>query len=147
MPSNKCSAAMGFQVGFKSVGFFFVFKGNHIFDAPRFVFGCVRNIAFIMFFQAGSQIFGTANVEMGSGCFVYKNVNVMKVSLGPQSAMRKRFSSADSRSFTGMAGCFRHPEHLPRLSGIPPRSRGVAEIFKQPQSETFSAVHPQNTCR
>jgi len=100
-----------------------------------------------MFFKAGFQVFGTADVEMVSGCFINENVNVTKVSFGPQSAMRKRFSSADSGSFTGMAGCFRHPEHLPRLSGIPPGSRGVAEIFKQPQSETFSAVHPQNTCR
>ena len=51
MPFDECSAAMSFQVGFKSVGFFFVFKGNRIFDAPRFVFCCVRNIAFIVFFQ------------------------------------------------------------------------------------------------
>ena len=53
MPFDECSAAMSFQVGFKSLGFFFVFKGNHIFDAPRFVFGCVRNIAFVVFFKAG----------------------------------------------------------------------------------------------
>ncbi|MBR2508450.1 MAG: hypothetical protein IKD23_00100 [Lentisphaeria bacterium] len=107
----------------------------------------MRHITFIVFFKAGFQVFSTADVEMVSGCFINENVNVTKVSFGPRSAMRKRFSSADSGSFTGMAGCFRHPEHLPRLSGIPPGSRGVAEIFKQPQSETFSAVHPQNTCR
>ena len=40
---------MSFQIDFKSVGFFFVFKGNHIFDTPRFVFGCVRNIAIVVF--------------------------------------------------------------------------------------------------
>ena len=38
MPLDECSAAMGFQVGFKSVGFFFVFKGYCVFDTPRFVF-------------------------------------------------------------------------------------------------------------
>ena len=79
MPLGKGSAAMGFQIGFKGVGFFFVFKGYCVFDTPRFVFWCVRNIAFIMFFQAGSQIFGTADVEMGSGCFINENVNVMKI--------------------------------------------------------------------
>ena len=53
VPFDECSAAMGFQVGFKSVGFFSVFKGYCVFDAPRFVFGCVRNIAFVVFFQKG----------------------------------------------------------------------------------------------
>ena len=38
MPLDKDSAAMGFQIGFKGVGFFFVFKGYCVFDAPRFVF-------------------------------------------------------------------------------------------------------------
>ena len=38
MPLDKGSAAMSFEIGFKGVGFFFVFKGNHIFDAPRFLF-------------------------------------------------------------------------------------------------------------
>ena len=76
---------MGFQVGFKSTGFFFVFKGNRIFDTPRFVFGCVRNITFIVFFKAGFQVFGTADVEMGSGCFVNENVNVMKAGYNRES--------------------------------------------------------------
>ena len=79
MPFDECSAAMGFQVCFKGVCFFFIFKGDRIFDTPRFVFGCVRNIAFVVFFKAGFQIFGTADVEMGSGCFVNEDVNVMKV--------------------------------------------------------------------
>ena len=79
MPFDECSAAMSFQVGFKSTGFFFVFKGNRIFDTPRFVFGCVRNIAFVVFFQTGFQILGTADVEMGSGCFINEDVNVMIV--------------------------------------------------------------------
>ena len=52
MPLDECSATMSFQVGFKSVGFFSVFKSNGVFDAPRFVFGCVRNITFIVFFLA-----------------------------------------------------------------------------------------------
>ena len=73
---DECSAAMSFQVGFKSTGFFFVFKGNRIFDTPRFVFGCVRNIAFVVLFQTG--FLGAANIKMGSGCFVNENVNVMK---------------------------------------------------------------------
>ena len=38
MPLDKGSAAMGFQVGFKSVGFFAVSKGYCVFDFPRFVF-------------------------------------------------------------------------------------------------------------
>ena len=70
---------MSFQVGFKSVGFFFVFKGNRIFDAPRTKFGCVQHIAFIVFFQTGFQVFGTANVKMSSACFINENVNAMKV--------------------------------------------------------------------
>ena len=78
MPLDKCSAAMSFQVGFKSVGFFFVFKGNRIFDAPRSEFRCMRHIAFVVFFKAGFQVFGTANVKMCSGCFINENVNVMK---------------------------------------------------------------------
>ena len=76
---NKCSAAMGFQIGFKSVGFFFVFKGYCVFDPPWSEFRCMRHIAFVVFFQTGSQIFGTADVEMGSGCFVNEDVNVMIV--------------------------------------------------------------------
>ena len=79
MPLDECSAAMSFQVGFKSVGFFFVFKGYCVFDTPRSEFRCMRHIAFVVFFQAGSQIFGTADVEMGSGCFVNEDVNIMKV--------------------------------------------------------------------
>ena len=79
MPLDECSAAMGFLVGFKGVGFFSVFKSNGVFDAPRFVFGCVRNITFIVFFKAGFQVFGTADVEMGSGGFINEDVNVMKV--------------------------------------------------------------------
>ena len=79
MPLGEGSAAMGFQVGFKSVGFFSVFECYCVFDFPRFVFGCVRHIAFIVFFKAGFQVFGTADVEMGSGCFINEYVNVMKV--------------------------------------------------------------------
>ena len=79
MPFDECSAAMGFQVGFKSVGFFSVFECYCVFDFPRFVFGCVRNITFIVFFKAGFQVFGTAYVEMGSGCFINENVNVVEV--------------------------------------------------------------------
>ena len=79
MPLDECSAAMGFQVGFKGVGFFFVFKGNRVFDTPWSEFRCMRHIAFIVFFQTGSQIFGTADVEMGFCCFINKDINVMKV--------------------------------------------------------------------
>ena len=79
MPLDECSAAMSFQVGFKSVGFFFVFKGNRVFDTPWSEFRCMRHIAFIVFFQTGSQIFGTADVEMGFGCFIYENINVVEV--------------------------------------------------------------------
>ena len=79
MPLDECSAAMGFQVGFKSVGFFFVFKRNRVFDFPRTEFGCVRHIAFVVFFKAGFQVFGTADIEMGSGCFINENVNVVEV--------------------------------------------------------------------
>ncbi len=49
MPFDKSSAAMSLQVGFKGVGFFAVIKCNRIFDTLRFEFGCVRNIAFIVF--------------------------------------------------------------------------------------------------
>ena len=79
MPLDKGSAAMGFQIGFKGIGFCFVFKSDRIFDPPRFVFGCVRNITFIVFFKAGFQVFGTADVEIGSGCFINENVNVVEV--------------------------------------------------------------------
>ena len=79
MPLDECSAAMGFQVGFKGVGFFFVFKSNRVFDPPWSEFRCMRHIAFVVFFQTGSQIFGTADVEMGSGCFVNEDVNVVEV--------------------------------------------------------------------
>lgn len=79
MPLNKGSAAMSFQVGFKSVGFFLAFKGYCIFDFPRTRFGCVRHITFVMFFQRGFQVFGTANVKMSSACFINENVNIMKV--------------------------------------------------------------------
>ena len=70
---------MSFQVGFKSVGFFFVFKRNRVFDFPRTEFGCVRNIAFVVFFKAGFQVFGTADIEMGSGGFINEYVNVVEV--------------------------------------------------------------------
>ena len=79
IPFDECSAAMSFQVGFKSVGFFSVFECYCVFDFPRFVFGCVRNITFIVFFKAGFQVFGTADVEMGSGGFINENVNVVEV--------------------------------------------------------------------
>ena len=79
MPFDECSAAMGFQVGFKGVGFFFVFKGNRVFDTQWSEFRCMRHIAFIVFFQTGSQIFGTADVEMGSGGFINEYVNVVEV--------------------------------------------------------------------
>ena len=79
MPLDKSSAAMGFQIGFKSVGFFSVFECYCVFDFPRFVFGCVRNIAFIVFFKAGFQVFGTADIEMGSGGFINEYVNVVEV--------------------------------------------------------------------
>ena len=79
MPLDECSAAMSFQVGFKSVGCFAVSKGYCVFDFPRFVFGCVRNITFIVFFKAGFQVFGTADIEMGSGGFINEYVNVVEV--------------------------------------------------------------------
>ena len=79
MPLDECSAAMSFQVGFKSVGFFSVFECYCVFDPPWSEFRCMRHIAFVVFFQTGSQIFGTANVEMRSSCFINENVNVMKV--------------------------------------------------------------------
>jgi len=53
MPFNKCSAAMSFQVGFKGVGFFSVFKSNGVFDPPWSEFRCMRHIAFVVFFQTG----------------------------------------------------------------------------------------------
>ena len=49
MPLGEGSAAMSFQIGFKSAGFFAIIKGNRIFDTPRFEFGCMRYIAFVMF--------------------------------------------------------------------------------------------------
>ena len=70
---------MGFQVCFKSVGFFLIFKGNSIFDPPWTEFCGMRHITFVMFFKAGFQVFGTADVKMCPGCFVNENVNVMKV--------------------------------------------------------------------
>ena len=79
MPLDECSAAMGFQVGFKGVCFFFVFKSNRVFDPPWSEFRCMRHITFIVFFKAGFQVFGTADVEMGSGCFINENVNVVEV--------------------------------------------------------------------
>ena len=91
MPFGEGSAAMGFQVCFKCVGFFSVFECYCVFDFPRFVFGCVRNIAFIVFFKAGFQVFGTANVEMFSSCFVNENVNIMKVRHNRES-FRKMFA-------------------------------------------------------
>ena len=79
MPFDECSAAMGSQVGFKSVGFFAVIKSNGVLDSPRFIFWCMRHIAFVMFFKAGFQIFGTADIEMGSGCFIHEYVNIIEV--------------------------------------------------------------------
>ena len=79
MPLDECSAAMSFQVGFKSVGFFFVFKSNGVFNASGFEFGGIRDITFIVFFKARFQVFGTADVEMGSGGFINENVNVVEV--------------------------------------------------------------------
>ena len=79
MPLDKGSAAMGFQVGFKSVGFFSVFECYCVFDTPRFVFWCVRNITFIVFFKAGFQVFGSADIEMGSGGLINEYVYVVKV--------------------------------------------------------------------
>ena len=79
VPLGECSAAMGFQVCFKSVGFFLIFKGNSIFDPPWTEFCGIRHITFIVFFKAGFQVFGTADVEMGFCCFINKGINVMKV--------------------------------------------------------------------
>ena len=53
MPFDECSAAMGFQIGFKSVGFFSVFECYCVFDPPWSEFRCMRHIAFIVFFKAG----------------------------------------------------------------------------------------------
>ena len=39
----------------------------------------VPYIAFIVFFQAGFQVFGTADIEMGSGGFINEYVNVVEV--------------------------------------------------------------------
>ena len=82
VPLGKGSAAMGFQVGFKGVGFFFVFKGYCVFDPPRSEFRCMRHIAFIVFFKTGFQIFGTANVKMSSSCFIQEYVNIIEVIQG-----------------------------------------------------------------
>ena len=38
MPLDKGSAAMGFEIGFESIGFFSVFECYCIFDTPRFAF-------------------------------------------------------------------------------------------------------------
>ena len=35
MPFGEGSAAMVFEIGFKSVGFFTIFKGDRVFDTPR----------------------------------------------------------------------------------------------------------------
>ena len=53
MPFDKSSAAMGFQVGFKGVGFFAISKSYCVFYFPRTEFRCVRHITFVMFFKAG----------------------------------------------------------------------------------------------
>ena len=79
MPFGEGSAAMSFQVCFKSVGFFTIIKCNRVFDTPRTDFRCVRHIAFVVFFKAGFQIFGTADIEMGSARFVNENINVIEV--------------------------------------------------------------------
>ncbi len=39
----------------------------------------MRNIAFIVFFKAGFQVFGTADIEMGSGGFINEYVYVVEV--------------------------------------------------------------------
>ena len=79
MPFGEGSAAMSFQVCFKSVGFFTIIKCNRVFDTPRAEFGCMRHIAFVVFFKAGFQIFGTANIKMSSSCFIHENINVIEV--------------------------------------------------------------------
>ena len=82
MPFGKGSTAMGFQICFKSVCFVTIIKCNRVFDTPRTEFCGMRHIAFVMFFKAGFQIFGTADIEMGSGCFINENVNIMKIGHG-----------------------------------------------------------------
>ena len=79
MPFGEGSAAMSFQICFKGVGFFTIIKGNGVFDTPRSEFCGMRHIAFVMFFKAGFQIFGTADVKVSAGRFIDENVNVMKV--------------------------------------------------------------------
>jgi len=64
MPFDECSAAMGFQVGFKGVCFFFVFKGNRILDTPWSEFRCMRHIAFIVFFKAGVLILQNSSLKL-----------------------------------------------------------------------------------
>ena len=141
MPFDECSAAMGFQIGFKSVGFFSVFECYCVFDAPRFVFGCVRNITFIVFFKAGFQVFGTADIEMRSGCFIYENINVMKVG-----HKRKSFRITFVVMRCRVARLHLLPQITPRQSstpcslgcanGLPRRNLGFAEMKTGGRSRT-----------
>ena len=91
MPLGESVTAAGFEIVFKRNGFFFRFKSNVCFDFPRTEFCRMRDIAFVVFFQTGFQILGTANVEMFSSCFVNENINIMEVRHNRES-FRKMFA-------------------------------------------------------
>ena len=46
------SAAMGFQICFKSIGFFAIIKGNRVFDTPQAEFCGMWDVSFVMFCKA-----------------------------------------------------------------------------------------------
>ena len=155
MPFDKCSAAMSFQVGFKSVGFFSVFECYCVFDFPRFVFGCVRNITFIVFFKARFQIFGTANIKMSSSCFIHENINVIEVGhsfflklgvFGKDCREPGSICFADYAAAVFPSGFARQP--ICCATGLPRRNLGSAEMKTGGgyfySSEYFSQV--QNSC-
>ena len=123
---------MGFQVCFKSVGFFLIFKGNSIFDPPWTEFCGMRHITFVMFFKAGFQVFGTADVKMCPGCFVNENVNVMKVG-HKRKSFRITFGIMLCRIARLPSSCFalRHAKSAMAKTTVELHHRNIARLTLQ----------------
>ena len=78
MLGSKSPPGMGFQILLKLGSPFTGTKRNGCFDPPRAVFGCVRNLALVMGFQPGFNIFGKSRVMAGFVCLADQDIYIMK---------------------------------------------------------------------
>ncbi len=64
MPLGEGETAAGFEIVFKRNGFFFRIKSNVCFDFPGTEFCRMRDIAFVVFFQAFPQVRSMTDITL-----------------------------------------------------------------------------------